>query len=121
MKRLELMMAQFCKTRKKEMGDPRALLKDSIISGKCHKMDVKKQPIKQINGLPETFSESQSEAVVMALQEPLSIIWGPPGCGKTLVVSAIVANWINTSEELPRILVCAPSNTAADFIAERLY
>jgi hypothetical protein len=94
MKKLELMMAQFCKTRKKEMGDPRALLKDSIISGKCHKMDAKKQPIKEINGLPETFSESQSEAVVMALQEPLSIIWGPPGCGKTLVVSAIVANWI---------------------------
>ena len=114
-------MAQFCKTGKKYKVDPRDLLKDSIISGKCHKMDVKMLPIKQVDGLPETFSESQSEAVVMALQEPLSIIWGPPGCGKTLVVCAIVANWINNFEEIPRILVCAPSNTAADFIAERLY
>jgi MoxR-like ATPase len=57
----------------------------------------------------------------MALQEPLSIIWGPPGCGKTLVVTAIVANWIKKFGKVPHILVCAPSNTAADFIAERLF
>ena len=57
----------------------------------------------------------------MALQERLSIIQGPPGCGKTLVVTAIVANWMKNLKKIPRILVCAPSNTAADFIAERLY
>ena len=57
----------------------------------------------------------------MALQERLSIIQGPPGCGKTLVVTAIVANWMKNLKKIPRILVCAPSNTAADFIAERLF
>lgn len=57
----------------------------------------------------------------MALKERLSIIQGPPGCGKTLVVTAIVANWMKNLKKIPRILVCAPSNTAADFIAERLY
>lgn len=57
----------------------------------------------------------------MALKQRLSIIQGPPGCGKTLVVTAIVANWMKDMNKHPRILVCAPSNTAADFIAERLY
>jgi Rad3-related DNA helicase len=56
----------------------------------------------------------------MALQQRLSIIQGPPGCGKTLVVTAIVANWMKNMKKM-RILVCAPSNTAADFIAERLF
>jgi hypothetical protein len=65
MKKLEVMMAQFCKTGKKEKGDPR--LKDSIISGNCHKMDVEMPPDIHVDGLPETFSQSQSEAVVMAL------------------------------------------------------
>jgi Rad3-related DNA helicase len=56
----------------------------------------------------------------MALKERLSIIQGPPGTGKTLVVAAIVANWMKDIENQPKVLVCAPSNTAADFIAERL-
>jgi Rad3-related DNA helicase len=55
----------------------------------------------------------------MALRERLSIIQGPPGTGKTLVLSAIVANWMKDPDP-PKILICAPSNTAADFIAERL-
>ena len=55
----------------------------------------------------------------MALKERLSIIQGPPGTGKTLVLSAIVANWMKDPNH-QKILICAPSNTAADFIAERL-
>ena len=57
----------------------------------------------------------------MALSERLSIIQGPPGCGKTLVVATIVGNWMKNLQNMPKVLVCAPSNTAADYIAERLY
>jgi Rad3-related DNA helicase len=74
-----------------------------------------------VDGLPYTFSDSQKEAIIMALRERLANIHGPPGCGKTLVLAAIVANWMKDPKKVPRILVCAPSNTAADFIAERLY
>jgi Rad3-related DNA helicase len=56
----------------------------------------------------------------MALKERLSIIQGPPGTGKTLVVAAIAANWMKNIQDQPKVIVCAPSNTAADFIAERL-
>ena len=37
-----------------------------------------------------------------------------------MVVATIVANWMKQIEDPPKVLVCAPSNTAADFIAERL-
>lgn len=37
------------------------------------------------------------------------------------MVTAIVANWMKNLKNVPRILVCAPSNTAADIIAERLF
>jgi hypothetical protein len=35
-------------------------------------------------------------------------------------VAAIVANWMKNIQDQPKVIVCAPSNTAADFIAERL-
>jgi hypothetical protein len=37
-----------------------------------------------------------------------------------LVVATIVANWMKNTEEPPKVIVCAPSNTAADFIAQRM-
>ena len=55
----------------------------------------------------------------MALQERFTIIQGPPGTGKTTVVGTIVANWMRMAD-CPKILICAPSNTAADNIAETL-
>jgi Rad3-related DNA helicase len=55
------------------------------------------------------------------LRERLTVIQGPPGTGKTLVVAAIVANWMKDFQDTSKVLVCAPSNTAADFIAERLF
>lgn len=54
----------------------------------------------------------------MAVKNRLSIIQGPPGTGKTTVVGAIASQWIKQKDQ--RILICAPSNPAADFIAERL-
>lgn len=36
------------------------------------------------------------------------------------MVSAIVANWMKDIENPPKVIICAPSNTAADFIAERM-
>jgi MoxR-like ATPase len=76
-----------------------------------------------IPGLPETFSLTQKEAVVSALLGRLTLIQGPPGTGKTTVVSAILAHLVEQNKKdgiFTPILVCAPSNSAADLIAERL-
>lgn len=82
-------------------------------------------PLRPISapGLPSTFNKSQIKAVNMALNQPFSIIQGPPGTGKTLTIAAIVVNWLKPeyNDSFEQILVCAPSNTAADYLAERLY
>jgi regulator of nonsense transcripts 1 len=46
------------------------------------------------------------------------VIQGPPGTGKTTTLCAIIAHWAKKSDE--KILICAPSNPAADLIAEQL-
>ena len=48
------------------------------------------------------------------------LVLGPPGTGKTMVVIETVLQALVCVEE-PRLLVCAPSNAAADVIAKRLH
>ncbi|KAA8498745.1 DNA-binding protein SMUBP-2 [Porphyridium purpureum] len=66
------------------------------------------------------LNERQREAVKLASdpENVLSIIWGPPGTGKTSALCAIVRTCVLTNQE--RVLVVAPSNIAVDSICERL-
>lgn len=57
----------------------------------------------------------------MGLVERLCCIEAPPGTGKTTVIAGIVANWMKNVEDGMKILVCAPSNSATDLLAERLF
>ncbi|CDW90128.1 phage head-tail family protein [Stylonychia lemnae] len=100
------------------------LLKQVIIS--CKQVKDKNKMLPQeiiIPGIPDTFSKSQREAVKQALTGRLTLIQGPPGTGKTTVLQAIAAHMVNDNYinniQTP-ILICAPSNAAADLIAERL-
>ena len=47
------------------------------------------------------------------------LVFGPPGTGKTLVMIETVLQALVHVDE-PRVLVCAPSNAAADVLASRL-
>lgn len=70
-----------------------------------------------VPGISE-LNPSQIEAVTSVLKHPLSLIQGPPGTGKTVVSTTIVYHIYKQTNE--SVLVCAPSNVAADQLADRL-
>ena len=47
------------------------------------------------------------------------LVFGPPGTGKTMVVVETILQALLTHDD-PYLLVCAPSNGAADVLAERI-
>lgn len=70
------------------------------------------------------LNDSQREAVTYCLSHRLSIVWGPPGTGKTTTAASLVAARILAAQELgqnTRILVTGPTYTAWEkLIAEVL-
>ncbi|KAG8981810.1 hypothetical protein FRB90_006978, partial [Tulasnella sp. 427] len=65
----------------------------------------------------------QLEAVTAIVNRPPGgvpfVIWGPPGTGKTVTVVEAIRQVLR-NDPTARILACAPSNSAADLIAQRL-
>ncbi|TKY71145.1 RNA helicase SDE3 [Spatholobus suberectus] len=88
----------------------------SLISRKRH---IKTTALVPISG---TFNEEQICSIKMILGckgAPPYVIHGPPGTGKTrTIVEAILQ--LYKYHKNARILVCAPSNSAADYILEKL-
>lgn len=76
----------------------------------------------RLSPLSAVLNEEQKRSVEMILGckgGPPYVIYGPPGTGKTLtLVEAILQLYIKQNSA--RILVCAPSNSAADHILEKL-
>ena len=69
----------------------------------------------------EFYSElnpSQQEAVCFSIScSDLAVIHGPPGTGKTTTVVELIRQAVKLDQS---VLACAPSNTAADNLLERL-
>jgi ATP-dependent RNA/DNA helicase IGHMBP2 len=64
--------------------------------------------------LPNVLNSSQQEAVQAALaSETVCIIHGPPGTGKTTTLIQLIKELVRQGEQ---VLVCAPSNTAVDWL-----
>jgi len=51
------------------------------------------------------------------LREGLTFIWGPPGCGKTMTLSAIVRS---AFEDGKRTLICSSTNKAVDQVLYKI-
>lgn len=72
------------------------------------------------NDLPSSYVPSQDldsaqlSAVSQALNCRLTLVRGPPGTGKTLVAAHIAQELARTGD---KVMVCAPSNVAADQLA----
>lgn len=87
-------------------------------------IDVRDGNIKQIKLIPKLLQEgiklnlSQETAIQNALKYHLSIVIGPPGSGKTLLLVNFVYNIQKGSTE--KILICAQTNQAIDNIIKLL-
>ncbi|EAR91027.2 AAA domain protein (macronuclear) [Tetrahymena thermophila SB210] len=70
------------------------------------------------------LNQSQLQAIQSSLSKNISLIQGPPGTGKTETAAQLVLEiWykINKNQQNEKILVCAPSNLAADNISDRIH
>ena len=80
-----------------------------------------KQPANRLNLLPMRFpwlNASQEAAVNQVLEaKDVAIVHGPPGTGKT---TTLVEAIYETLHRESQVLVCAQSNTAVDWISEKL-
>lgn len=65
------------------------------------------------------YNSSQQKAIATALVLTFTLIQGPPGTGKTTTINLIAMQLVRESTR--PILVCAPSNVAADDLATHLY
>jgi len=57
------------------------------------------------------FNSSQQKAIEASQQLPLTLIWGPPGTGKTKTLAGVVKSFLNEDKN---VLVTAHSNVAVD-------
>ncbi|KAI5951393.1 hypothetical protein KGF54_004467 [Candida jiufengensis] len=64
------------------------------------------------------LNQSQKDAINFAINKSnISIIFGPPGTGKTMTIIELIQQLTKKGE---KILVCGPSNISVDTILERL-
>lgn len=82
----------------------------------------KGQPPADPISIPEAPSDgildrAQSDARRRALTASITYVWGPPGCGKTHVLSEIVRSGFEAGK---RVLVCSNTNKAVDQVLFRI-
>ena len=78
-----------------------------------------KQPLPPLDPINQNLDSSQVDAVRLALSDenPITLIHGPPGTGKTTTLVEYISSQVLRGS---RLLVCAPSNVAVDNLLERL-
>lgn len=66
---------------------------------------------------PIPLNEEQRNAVKKALQAPLTVVTGPPGTGKSQVVTSIIVNAVYKGQ---KVLFASKNNKAVDVVNERV-
>ena len=73
---------------------------------------------KVIGQIPQDFNVAQKDAVKLAIGNPVCLIKGPPGTGKTKVSIRIIANWVQNNSRC--VLATSACNEAVDSITRGL-
>lgn len=88
------------------------LLKDHIVNYKPSKLvDMLQKEHRSPGDLASSIPLGQDKAIAKSLNEPISIIWGPPGTGKTYTLAEIA---VRLMEKGKSVLIVSQSNMAVD-------
>ncbi|MCR9017231.1 AAA domain-containing protein [Aquiflexum gelatinilyticum] len=105
---MESAMKAVIKSEKGRLGE----LKEILLGERAPVLTVSDS--KMVNHL----NSSQNEALsLVSGSKDVAIIHGPPGTGKT---TTLVFAIVQALEECRQVLVCAPSNSAVDYLVEKL-
>lgn len=69
-------------------------------------------------GALSTIARGQENAYNHALNSPITVIWGPPGTGKTYTMAMISAEFLRQGK---RVLIVSHSNVSVDNVAKQIY
>jgi len=69
---------------------------------------------------PDPLSEEQRQAVQLALDQPLALVTGGPGTGKTSIVVAMLRAWQHSGLGPQDILLAAPTGKAAQRMGQSI-
>ena len=68
--------------------------------------------------LHQSLNVSQNKALTTAMQNPLVLLWGPPGTGKTQT-TIVILQYLLREFDKSRFLVTAPTHNAVDNLLQR--
>ncbi len=95
-------------------GVPAARLRDCLLGADVPGLG----PLPEVEFFDPGLNEFQREAVRRALAaDPVSLVHGPPGTGKTTVLAEVIAQAVARGD---RVLASAPSNVAVDNLLEKV-
>jgi hypothetical protein len=95
----------------------RAANVDHEIATRARDAECPREPTLLARRAGRTLRRAQSHALELGGQ-PLGVVWGPPGTGKTTTLGALVARRVESGR---RVLVVTPTNVAADGACLALY
>ncbi|MDR1818136.1 MAG: exodeoxyribonuclease V subunit alpha [Puniceicoccales bacterium] len=76
--------------------------------------------IRRVRALAPRLDDAQAEAAARALANPLTVITGGPGTGKTTVVCAMLAALLDDATGATETALCAPTGKAAARLKEAI-
>jgi hypothetical protein len=90
----------------------------NIVPSTISKHLMEEGPILATDKPIENIPKGQKSVIDKALNEPVCVVWGPPGTGKTHTMSELAINFLKQNK---KILIVSHSNVSVDGVIKKIY